>query len=95
MQHGADEALLLFVWNSPIKGAEGTTQSPQAYFGLPGAVESLGGSLAPQVGAASGSAPTWASQLGEGLSSQADLSPASPRARHQVLAAHCIWDWQS
>lgn len=60
MQHGADEALLLFVWNRPIKGAEGTTQRPQACFGLPGTVENLGGSLASQGVAASGGAPTWA-----------------------------------
>lgn len=97
VQHGADEALLLFVWNRPIKGAEGTTQRPQACFGLPGTVENLGGSSASQVGAASGGAPTWAliKPVGEDLFSQADLSPASPRAKHQILAAHCIWDCQS
>lgn len=97
MQHGADEALLLFVWNRPIKGAEGTTQRPQACFGLPSTVENLGGSLASQGVAASGGAPTWAliKPVGEDLFSQTDLSPASPRSKHQILAAHCIWDWQS
>lgn len=97
MQHGADEALLLFVWNRPIKGAEGTTQRPQACFGLPSTVENLGGSLASQ----GGSCIRWCTNLGTDqasrrrLFSQTDSSPASPRSKHQILAPHCIWDWQS
>lgn len=100
IQHCADETFLLCVWSRPTKRAEGTTENSQAYWGLLCMVESMGAS---QVGAASVAhqPQDWSSQLGERLSSQCSLSPASQSDAPRLGCweeSHFIWDlqlWQS